>query len=474
RTDDSAVTGLIRTLLTLEKKKLRDSTRDLAALGLDKPDFIVTLTHQGKDYTLQLGKTGPDSKDPMYYCSSSEWPGKPFTQQKSRMEKLFDELNNFRDKSLISSSFGHTGVKLAGTARPMMELSKDKEWTFIQPAIGDADLSATDELTRQLSTIRVERNEDFLHDNVDDKQLAEYALTDDKAPYQFTITQNATTPSDKPSFETVLIGLADPSASKQAELSRTAALVAESLSFSPAALAAYIVREQQKVEPTHYYARLGGDRTVVRIPARHLPVLKKQVDDLRSKALAKVDNSKLDMVHVKTGSEALRIYRQDMSGAASWDLYTDNRAKVRCQPQAIQNLLDAISKIEIRDAKGFLDDDAKLRDWFGESPIDLGLDKPQAEVSLWLEGVLRDTNGKPEGTGEPRVREDKTGKPNIRLIIGKKDSQRNVVYIRREVQGQNSIVLAVPDPFISGQAGGAVQAGAVPPDGRQILSLSSL
>jgi hypothetical protein len=474
RTDDAAVTNLIRTLLTLEKQKNRESSRDLAALGLDKPDTTVTLTRDNKEYTLQLGNTGPATKDPIYYASSSEWPGKTFLLTKSKFDKVFDELNNFRDKALVTSSFGHTGVKLAGVSRPTIELSKDKDWTFKEPAIGDADLAATDELTRQLSGIKVERNDDFVTDDADEAKLASYGLADGKAAYSFTITQGAVNPADPTVVETVLIGNADPTAARQAEITKTAGLVLDALKFSPTAIAAYLMRDKQKVEPTYYYARLAGDKTVVRIPARYLVWLKKQADELRTKALAKVDNSKIDAAYIKTPTEALRIYRSDMTGAASWDLYTDGRTKVKAQPQAFQALLDAVSKIEVRDVKAFLDDDAKLKEWFGTSPIDLGLDKPQAELSFWQEGVLRDKDGKPEGTGEPKVREDKRGKPSLRLVIGKKDPQRNVVYVRREIPGQKTITLAVPDPFISGQAAGAMQAGAVPPDGRQTLSLSNL
>lgn len=474
RTDDAAVTGLVRTLINVEKQKLRESGRDASALGLDKPDTTITLTRGDKEYTLSLGSTGPATKDPVYYCSSSEWPGKPFLLTKSKFEKVFDELNNFREKALVTSSFGHTGVKLSGAQRPAVELTKEKEWTFKEPAIGEADLAATDELTRQLSAIKVERNEDFVADDADDAKLAAFGLADGKAPYSYTITQSPVDPKDPPVVETVLVGNADTSVTKQAELTKTAALVVESLSMSPATLAAYVVRDKQKVEPAHYFARLAGDKTIVRIPTRHLPLLKKQVDELRTKSLAKVDNSKMDVVYIKTPTESLHIYRPDMQAAASWDLYSDNRSKVKCQPQAIQNLLDAVSKIEIRDVQAFLDDDVKLKGWFGDSPIDLGLDKPQAEISLWQESMLRDKDGKPEGTGEPKLREDRKNKPYVKLTVGRKDEQRKVVYVRREVPDQKTLVLAVPDPFISGQAGGAMQANAVPPDGRQILSLSSL
>lgn len=474
RTDDAAVTALIRSLISLEKQKSRESSRDLSTLGLDKPDTVVTLTRGGKDYTLNLGSTGPATKDPVYFASSSDWASKPFMLNKSKVDKLFDEINNFRDKALVSNSFGHTDVKLGGTARTPLELSKEKEWTIKNPALGEADLAATDELTRQLSGIKVERNEDYVADNADDAKLTQYGLADDKAPYTYTITQSPIAPTDPATVEKVLVGNADDSAAKQAATARTAALIIESLTAPTASLAAYVAREKQKTEPTHYYARLAGDKTIVRISAKHLPLLKKTADELRTKSIAKLDNSKVDAVTLNTQGETMRIYRPDLKGAASWDLYTDNRARVKSQPQAIQNLLDAVSKIQLSDSKSFLDDDAKLKAWFGTKPIDLGLDKPQAELSIWQDGILRDKDGKPEGNAEPKLQVGLDKKPSIKLYIGRKDDERKVVYVRREVPGQQPVVLAVPDPFISGQSVGATQAGAVPPDGRQTFSLSSL
>lgn len=477
RTDDAVVNTLVRSLITLEKQKSKESSRDLGKLGLEKPDTMVTLSRGDKEYTLSLGATGPATKDPVYYATSNEWgkSSKIFTLNKSKIEKLFDEINSFRDKSLVSSSFGHTGIKLAGTARAPLELIKEKDWTIKEPALGEADLAATDELTRLLSGIKVERNEDYVTDQADDAKLAQYGLADGKAPYLFTITQSPVDPKDPATVDTVLIGNADDSAFKQAATARTAALILESLTTPTASLAAYLAREKLKVEPTHYYARLANDKTVVRISAKHLPMLQRTVDELRTKAIAKVDNSKVDAVALNTNGETLRIYRPDLKGAASWDLYTDNRAKVKCQPQAIQNLLDAVSKIQLTDAKGFLDNDAKLKSWFGASPIDLGLDKPQAVVSIWQDGILRDKENKPEGNAEPKLQVGLQDKPSIKLFIGRKDDQRRVVYVRREVPGQKPVVMAVPDPFITGQAvGAASQAGAAPPDGRQTLSLSAL
>jgi hypothetical protein len=103
------------------------------------------------------------------------------------------------------------------------------------------------------------------------------------------------------------------------------------------------------------------------------------------------------------------------------------------------------------------------------------LDKPQAELLLWQEGLQRDKDGKPEGTPEPKLKDNGTVKPSVKLSIGKKDPKRNVVYVRREVPNLKATVLAVPDPFLAGAANlGAQQALAQPPDSRQSLSLTSL
>lgn len=474
RTDDAQITSLIRSLITLERPKTREKERDLAKLGLDKPDTTITLTRGNKDYVLSLGATGPATKDPVYYSLSSDGNARPFLLSKSKIEKLFEDLASFRDKALISTSFGHTGLKMAGTARSAMELSKDKDWLFKEPALGEADTPATDELTRQLSGIRVERNEDFVVDTTDQAKLAEYGVSDEKPVYSFSITQSPIDPKDKPVVEQVLVGNADETAIRQAKQARMAALVVDSLTSPTLALASYVAGEKQKTEPAYYFARLAGDTSVVRIPSRHIPILKKSADELRLKNLARLDASRIDAAYVTAGSEQLRLYRPNLQSAASWEMYAGQRSMVQCQSAAVQTLLDAITKIEIKDTRAFLDDDAKLKSWFGDAPIDLGLDKPVASIEIWKEGILRNKDNKPEGDKEPRLRDDIKARPTVKLTIGRKDDARKVVYVRREQPDVKPVILAVPDPFVTGDAAGAMQANAVPPDGRQVLSLSSL
>jgi hypothetical protein len=141
---------------------------------------------------------------------------------------------------------------------------------------------------------------------------------------------------------------------------------------------------------------------------------------------------------------------------ADWDLYTDSRAKVKTHLDTIPRLIDALNKIELKDTKAFLDETLKQREWFGKDekgndvPIDLGLDKPQAEIWIWQEGIKRTKEGKPEGEGEPKLKDEIKAKPNIKIVVGRKDEKRGVVYVRRQVDDGDATILAVPDPWITG------------------------
>jgi hypothetical protein len=475
RTDDAYVTALVRELIELERQRARDLGRDLANLGLDNADTVVTLTKGDQTYTLTLGDTGAKTKDPVIYALSSEIANRPILLPKSKVEKVFEPIAAYRDKSLVTTSFGTTGLRLAGTSRQAVELTKDKDWTFKEPAIGDADASATEEVIRNLAAIKVERNEDFISDGpLDAAKLEQYGLAENKAPYIYAVTQGPGT-GGKPLVEKVIVGKPDDAAAKEAAQTRSAAFAVESLFNPTAAGAAYLVRDKHKVEPMYYYARLAGDDSVIRIPSRVLPPVQKTLDELRSKVLAKVDIAKVDAANLMSGGETLRFRRPDLQGAAEWDLYADNKGKVKTQPQTVQDLLDALAKVEIKDTKAFLDDDAKIRAWFGGETIELGLDKPQAELTVWQEGLARNKEGKVEGTAEPALQEAKKNKPTIKLVIGKKDPKRQVVYVRREAPDLKPVTLAVPDPFVYGDAAiGAQQSFAKPPDNRQTISLSTL
>ncbi|HMP03603.1 MAG TPA: hypothetical protein PKC45_13990, partial [Gemmatales bacterium] len=132
-------------------------------------------------------------------------------------------------------------------------------------------------------------------------------------------------------------------------------------------------------------------------------------------------------------------------------LFTDSRARVKAHPGTVQKLLDALNKIELGSAAGFLDDEPRQRAWFGTEPVDLGLDQPQAEIAIWYEGLVRDAEGKATGEGEPKLKDDQKATPRLKFSLGRSDAKRGVVYVRREAVGAPPAILAIPDPW-QGQA----------------------
>lgn len=482
RLSESAVDNLVRQVLDLQRERLDVSRQPLAELGLEQPSIRVTLTRGGKDATLQVGKQGMGGTDPTYYALSSDAPKRPVTIRKSRVDALWSPLADLREKRLITSSFGAKQIKISGKSRPQpLELEKTSEtsWVFKQPALGDADLSAAAGFATELAAASVERNEDFVYDGaLDDATLTKYGLTPEKAAFELTLTQSAVGDEKKLITETLYVGAKDTTTPElQGYAAQAIRLVCALLLPSPELLgvpAVAVTMGQQardeSLKHAGYFARRLGEDAIVRLPARFIAVLERSADEFRIKALAKIDVSKVDAVNLTTGGETLRfrrpVMKADGSSPAEWDLYTDSRARVKAHPGSVQKLLDALTKVAVRDAKSFLDDDPRQRAWFGNEPIDLGLDKPQAEIVLWTEGLSRDADGKATGDGEPKLKDDVKAKPTLKLSLGRSDTKRGVVYVKREGGTGPTTILAIPDPW-------QASAPSTPPTGQPNLTSPS-
>lgn len=463
RVSESSVDNLVRQVIELQREKLDVSRQSLAELGLEQPSLTITLTKGGKTTTLKVGKQGLGGTDPTYYAVSSDAPQRPAVIRKSRAQALWSPLNDLREKRLLTSSFGAKQVKLAGTARAPLELEKTSEtsWVFKEPALGDADLSAATGFATELAAANVERNEDFIYDGtLDEATLNKYGLAPDKAAFVLALTQTAVGDDKKLITETLYVGAKDTrTAEVQGQAALAVRLMAGCLLPSPDLLllpaAAQALSNQARDESQKhagYFARRLGEDAVVRLPARFITVLERKADEFRVKALAKIDTPKVDAVNLTSAGETLRfrrlVMKADGSSASEWDLFTDSRARVKAHPGGVQKLLDALNKLGVKDSKAFLDDDARQRAWFGAEPIDLGFDKPQAEIVIWYEGLPRDAEGKATGEGEPKLKDEVKAKPPVKLSVGRSDAKRGVVYVKREVAGAPTSILAIPDPWL--------------------------
>jgi hypothetical protein len=428
---------------------------------------------------LSFGEEGP-GKDPIVYAVSSEAPKQPVAIKKNRVDKAFAALDDFRDKSLFGSSFDINGVSIAGANRKGLELQKenDRDWVYKEPKLGDADNQAVQDYLLAVTGIKVEKNDDFVADGkMDDAALAKYGLAEGKATYVVTTKRKSPENSKETITETLLIGGKDPAADDRATLKRGVVLTPQLLSPQPFAFSRLlgplaVEAAQSKTDKESagaYFAKRADDNAIVRI------------DDFRNKHLVKIDGTKADAINMTAKGETLRLRRPLLkvtggaSSAPEWDLYSDSRAKVKAHPNSVTQLVDDLNKVAVNDSKGFLDSDEKQRAWFVDKdgkpePIDLGLDKPQAEVSIWLDAIER-KDDKPVGDGEPKLREAVKTKPSVKLFFGRKDDKRSVVYVKRQQGDDSSTILAIPDPFFEA-APPTPPMGQQPPIGRSAVHIT--
>lgn len=482
RTDDAAVASLVNQVMSLQKEKAKLKEAP-ASYGLDKPKIVVTLGKGKETWKLNVGKAGPDAADPLWYVASSDGPETPLAVRKSRLDKLTQPLGDFRDKRLFTSSFGVTELTLAGKERQKLTFAKkgETQWTLKEPALGDADTTSVNGANLDITSLRVEKNGDYLSDDKPSADLLKQrGLTPEDAAYIVTVSQSAVGAPDKTVTETLLVGKPDPSAQAADAAQRLAGLVAAPLTASGAGLTVLEplgVEVEAKAKPEAgagaRFAMKVGEDAIFRLSDKALAPLMKGANEFRAKNLLALDATKVDAVNVASGGETLRLRRgalkADASVPADWQLYTDSRAKVAAQNSQVQKLVDALNRVAVRDASAFLDDDAAQRKWFGAEPVDLGLDKPHAEIQLWLEGLERGADGKLPADKEPAFKDAAKGKPAAKVFIGRRDAKRGVVYVRRELPDQKPIIVAVLDPWTA-QTPVAMQPG----EAQQSYSLSDL
>lgn len=493
RADASAVDRLIDQVAHAQKPSSPSKAKSasLGEYGLDNPAVKVTLYKGEQAFTLALGKQ-TEQKDPLVFVASSEAPQTPVPITKSQLDKAFASVTDFRDKSLFGSSFDISALHIAGANRKPLELQKenDKDWVYKEPKLGDADNQAVQDYLLAVTGIKVEKNDDFVADGkMDDAALAKYGLGEGKAAYVVTTKRKSPEDAKETITETLLIGARDTTAESQATARRAARFVFEAVTAQPPALTAAlgpIAAEAARAKNDKdaggaYFAKRADDSAIVRIDGKHIKTLEKTVDDFRNKHLVKIDGTRADAINMTAKGETLRLRRPLLKvagGAASapeWDLYSDSRAKVKSHPNSVTQLIDDLNKVAVNDGKGFLDSDDKQRAWFVDKdgkpePIDLGLDKPQAELAIWLDGIER-KDDKPVGDGEPKIRDAAKTKPNIKLLFGRRDDKRSVVYVKRQISDDSSTILAIPDPFFEA-APPAPPTGPQPPIGRAAVHIT--
>src|SRR5262249_6787406 len=204
------------------------------------------------------------------------------------------------------------------------------------------------------------------------------------------------------------------------------------------------------------YARLEGEKNVVRINAKNVETIARAVENpsvLRDRNLVQVDQlaAKADAVNVQATGDPLIKLRKDAADH-QWKMFVDTGKGRKAEASSVEALLNAIATP--RQVKDFLDPKATKE-------ADLGLDKPAAVVSIWVEGVQKEEKKedkkdekkeddkkkegekkddkkeadkkeaeKKEADAEPKL---KSEQPTVKLTFGGRDPKnKDLVYVKRE------------------------------------------
>lgn len=435
RADSEAVNRLVRDLVNVRRDEKANVVADPAKYGLAPPAEVVTLKQGAeREWAVQLGDEsagGPSSA--LVYAATIADPKYPTAVKRVDVESALKPVRDFRSKDLLAegADFGAAArlqsIKLqeAGKAPVVLKKSAEERWQLAEPPLGDADyegepaaaapatgpkrVTGVRELTTDLDNLRVESADDFVADNATD--MAKYGLAADKPErLRIEVTRKPAPP----------VGGGE--AAKEPE---------------PRVL---LVGKKADDKGDKLYARLEDDTNVVRIPAKSVePIAQVAADPaaLRNRDLAQFDASRADAVDIQGPAGAVTLRKP----AALWQLYQAGKPR-KAENSAVLDLLTALTAR--RQVQSF---PAPAKE--GE----LGFDKPQAVVSVWVDGLQKEEkkeerpadkkDEKKPAEAEPKLKDPK---PTVKLIFGRKEG--NVVYVRRETASDKA-VLAVPDSLLA-------------------------
>ncbi|MDW8223632.1 MAG: DUF4340 domain-containing protein [Gemmatales bacterium] len=465
KTDSGAVDSLALDITGAEANYTIPVPRDPEMVGLEQPQAVITLyaTKEKEPMQVRIGKLS-GGESPVYYVNSTVHQ-RPLAVPKSRLERVFAKLETFRAKELLPRvGFGEKLLSVAVQApQRKIELRNDETygWLFVQPSLGYAAETKAKDLADALERIKVVRENGYI-DDISEEKLAPWGLKPDRASYLLIIEKKGSDDKAEVTKHQLLVGDIDYSASA-AVFQRCAAFLVGQVSYGDwlGGLAAWHARQWEQADELRYYAKLDTDPYAVRVSGKDVrDAVPTKLDDYRDRHIVRYDVKKVDAINLDYPYQAVkqvRLRRWQLSkdsdkpsekpaAPVEWYLYTDKRAKLATHPQVVAQLVEGLGNLELRDATAFLDDGLKQRAWFGDDPIDLGLDsgKELGTVRIYSEGVVRDKEGKPEGEGEPKLRDE--SKPLVTLRIGKHDEKRRVTYVERRIAEQTPQILAVPDP----------------------------
>jgi hypothetical protein len=430
RADFQAVNRLIDQVRNAHKEDVADLGTNLAELGLDPPQMIITLTNKdGKEYRVNVGnQSAGKPESAVVYVNSSE-TAEPMAVKRSQIDNAFRDVSDFLQLDLLGVSELNTAyLQIEGPGRmPAFAMEKKMEgdfassrWYFTNPAsLGEAEkenappppdppphydppISGVKGVLEAVGNIQNIRGTAPVAVNASEADLAKYGLeADNYATMRIEVKRTgensvqAATAFRQPVTEAILIG-------KKFET-------------------------DAKNQGERYYARRADERVILLVPGKPisqiLPVLAKS-DLLQCRDLANLDRQKIDAIDVKTPEGLAKLRHCGVPEA--WRVY-GTTSPGEADQKTVRSLLDAI--ISRRTVTAFPPE---------KPDAEYGFDKPAAVVTAWQSSIIPDREkAKDDPNHEPVVRNE----PVVELTFGKTD--KDSIYVKRK-EGKTTRIVAVP------------------------------
>jgi hypothetical protein len=445
RADAFAVDDLVRQVYSSSRDPRSENLTDFGKAGLQPPAEVITLKKGGETKTLSVGDQSPGTESAVLYVTSSDRPKEVLAVRKRDLDAVLKPLADFRSKDLLSGSPSDIqSLTLSAGAKGPIELKKAGDaadrWVYVQPPYGRANTDSAgaaadttkapgdvQALLSDLTGLRVENSSDFVSDDTQD--LAKYHLDPKSNPLKVVIDRTDEISTSTPAGE-------EPK--KERKTSQHILWVG--------------VAKKVDDKSDQYYAMLDDEKSVVKVSAKKVEPLMKLLDNvgaLRDKNLVDTGGfKKIDAIDVKNTygllefrhpSESTPDFRQG-SENRGWKLYRDDKAQ-SVDEQAIGQLISQLTQKNV--VERFIDDP--------KQKAQLGLDKPDIVVTVWLESLARPEEAKADKdkgkdvekkASKPKLKEG--SKPAVTLRFGHKVG--NAVAVERQFGDEPAgTIVEVPD-----------------------------
>ncbi len=443
--DRMAVEDLLRQIHDARRETHTDVTNNPAQYGLDTPAAVITLkkeTEPQRQVTLNVGDASPGEASAVVYVSSSDRPKEIMAVAKRQFDKTLSTLADLRSRQLLSPSTGDIQMFALSErnknkiVKGPLELKKSGEerWAYVQPPYGDAqDKGANpagpagndkppdnvDAALTDISNLKIDNAKDFVQD--DAKDLGKYNLDPAKNDI-FRIEVERVESIDT-----------NEKGEKKKETKKVALLIG-------------IGKKIDKKDQYYAYIDDPQHKDIFAISATSVARLLKLMDKpdaLRDRNLVVLGGvRKADAINIQN-SWGLLEFRRDaatpppMPGAMppqeTWKLWRGDKPSA-VDAVVMQALIAALTTPN--QVEGFVDDPAvKTR---------LGLDKPDAVVRIWTDGLTTEEkkkDDKKEDKKDKKPEPKDKDKPAFTLSFGDLRENKAAVERKRGDEKSSTVVL---------------------------------